>query len=76
MQKKEVREATYELTDDSEIVRDLESQPTSKNPMVQRIIAAIEKSYDVTVEDAEALLQVIKENQMPVRFDSPFGADK
>ncbi|MBI1924608.1 hypothetical protein HYR99_10185 [Candidatus Poribacteria bacterium] len=43
-----------------------------KNPMAQRIIEAVEKSHDVTIEDAEALLQVIKENQMPVRFDSPF----
>ena len=42
--------------------------------MAQRIIEAVEKSYDVTMEDAEALLQVINENQMPVRFDSPFKA--
>ena len=51
-----------------------ESEPkqTGKNPMAQRIIEAVEKSHEVTIEDAEALLQVIKENQMPVRFDSPF----
>ena len=47
---------------------------TSKNPMAQRIIEAVEKSYDVTMEDAETLLRVIKENQMSVRFDSPFEA--
>ena len=51
-----------------------ESEPkqTGKNPMAQRIIEAVEKSHDVTMEDAEALLKVIKENQIPVRFDSPF----
>ena len=49
-----------------------EPKQTGKNPMAQRIIEAVEKSHDVTIEDAEALLQVIKENQMPVRFDSPF----
>ena len=51
-----------------------ESEPkqTGKNPMAQRIIEAVEKSHDVTMEDAEALLKVIKENQMSVRFDSPF----
>ena len=52
----------------------VKQQQTVKNPMAQRIIEAVEKSYDVTMEDAEALLQVIKENQMPVRFDSPFKA--
>ena len=49
-----------------------EPKQTGKNPMAQRIIEAVEKSHEVTIEDAEALLQVIKENQMPVRFDSPF----
>ena len=51
-------------------------KPTSKNPIAQRIIEAVEKSHDVTLEDAEVLLQVIKANQMPVRFDSPFAANE
>ena len=49
---------------------------TGKNPIAQRIIDAVEKSQDVTLEDAEILLQVIKENEMPVRFNSPFAAKK
>ena len=49
-----------------------ETMETVKNPMARRILEAIDKSHDVTMEDAEALLKVIKENQMPVRFDSPF----
>ncbi|MCE2396541.1 hypothetical protein J4G02_18575 [Candidatus Poribacteria bacterium] len=76
MRKKEAQEVTDELASDSEIVEDLESKPMVKNPMAQRIIKAVEKSYDVTMEDAEALLQVIKENRRPVRLDSSFGADK
>ena len=76
LQDKEAWEATHELARDLEIAKGLEAQPTGKNPMAQRIIEAVEQSYDVTMEEAEAWLQVIKENQMPVRFDSPFGADK
>ncbi len=76
MRKTEARETTHELAGDSEIVEDLGSKPMVKNPMAQRIIEVVEKSYDVTLEDAEALLQVIKESQMPVRFDSSFGADR
>ena len=49
---------------------------TDKNPIAQRIIDAVEKSQDVTLEDAEILLQVIKENQMPVRFNSSIAAKK
>ncbi len=67
--------ATHELASDPEIAKRLESKWTGKNPIVQRIIEAVEKSQDVTLEDAEILLQVIKENQMPVRFDSPFTAN-
>ena len=48
---------------------------TIKNPVAQRIIEAIEQSYDVTIEDAEALLQAIKENQRHVRFDPLFEAN-
>ena len=73
---KEGWEATHELANDPEITKSLESKPTGKNPIVGRIIEAVEKSHDVTLEDAEVLLQVIKENQMPVRFDSPFAANE
>ena len=76
LQDKEAWAATHELGNDSEIAKNLGSKPTGKNPIVQRIIEAVEKSHDVTLEDAEALLQAIKENQMPVRFDSPFAANE
>ena len=76
LQKKETREATHELASHPEIAKSLEPKPIAKNPIAQSIIEAIEKSYDVTMEDAEALLQVIKENQMPMRFNSPFGANE
>jgi uncharacterized protein (DUF433 family) len=56
----------------AEATKQMESEQmqTIKNPMARRIIEAVEKSYDVTMEDVEALLQVIKENQIPVRFKS------
>ena len=76
LQDKEGRAATHQLASDLEIVKSLGSKSISKNPIVQRIIGAVEKSHDVTLEDAEILLQVIKENQMPVRFDSPFAANE
>ena len=76
LQDKEAWGATHELASDPENAEDLEPKSTCKNPMAQRIIEAIEKSHDVTLEDAEALLQVIKKNQMPVRFDSSFAANK
>lgn len=38
-----------------------------------RILAAINKSHDVTPEDAEALLNAIKEGEIPMRFDSAFN---
>ena len=37
-----------------------------------RILEAINKSHDMTPEDAEALLNAIKEGEIPMRFDSPF----
>ena len=76
LQDKEAWAATHELAIDPEIAKSLEPKPTDKNPIVGRIIEAVEKSHDVTLEDAEALLQAIKENQMPVRFDSPFTANE
>ena len=76
MQDKEALEGSHESAGDAEIAKSLDPKLGGKNPMAQRIIEAVEKSYDVTMEDAEALLQVIKENQIPVRFDSPFGANE
>ncbi len=38
----------------------------------KQILEAINKSYDVTTEDAEALLHSIKEGEIPMRFDSDF----
>ena len=73
---KEAWTATQELTSDTQIAKSLGSKLTGKNLMAQRIIEAVEKSHDFTLEDAEALLQVIKKNQMPVRFDSPFVANE
>ena len=73
LQDKEAWEATHKLTHDAEIGKSLKTKSTDKNPIVGRIIEAVEKSHDVTLEDAEVLLQVIKENQMPVRFDAPFA---
>ena len=37
-----------------------------------RILAAINKSHHVTPEDAKALLDSIKEGEIPMRFDSVF----
>ena len=53
-----------------------EPKAAGKNPIAQRIIDAVEKSYDVTMEDAEALLRVIKENQQPVQFEPTFKVNR
>ena len=76
LQDKKAWEATHGLAGDSGIAESLEAKPMGKNPIVQRIIEAVEQSQDVTQKDAEILLQVIKENQMPVGFDSPFAANE
>ena len=68
LQDKEAWEATHELANDPEVAKSLESKPTGKNPMAQRIIETVEKSQDVTLEDAEVLLQVIKENQIGLTY--------
>ena len=38
----------------------------------QQILKVINKSHDVTMEDAEALLHAIKEGEIPTRFDCDF----
>ena len=37
-----------------------------------QILAAINRSHQVSIEDAEALLQSIKDGEIPMRFDSAF----
>ncbi len=44
-------------------------EPTGKP---KKILTAINKSHQVTKEDADALLQSIREGEIPVRFDSVF----
>ena len=49
---------------------------TEKNPIAQRLIAAMEKPPHLTHEDVEALHQSIEEGKMPVKFDSPLEPDE
>ena len=49
---------------------------TKKNPIVQRLIAAMEKPPHLTHEDVEALRQSIEEEKIPIKFDSPFEPDE
>ena len=56
-------ESLGDLQDSSKLKR--KGQP-------KQILASINKSHDVTREDAEALLNAIKEGEIPMRFDSPF----
>ena len=37
-----------------------------------QVLAALNRSYQVSIEDAEALLQSIKEGEIPIRFDFAF----
>ncbi len=76
LQDKEGQAAAHQLASGQEIAESSGAKPTSKNPIARRIIEAVEKSHDVTLEDADILIQVIKENQMPMRFDSPFAANE
>ena len=50
-----------------------DSSKLKRNGQPRRILAAINKSHDVTPEDAEALLNAIKEREIPMRFDSGFN---
>ncbi len=45
------------------------SEPTGQPTQV---LAALNRSHRVSIEDAEALLQSIKEGEIPIRFDSDF----
>lgn len=55
--------------DSSKLKRKRKGQP-------KRILAAINKSHDMTPADAEALLNAIKEGEIPMRFDSPSTSRK
>ena len=48
-----------------------DSSKLKRKGQPKRILAAINKSHDVTPEDAKALLNAIKEGKIPMRFNSP-----
>ena len=54
----------------------LETPPNSPKPeptgRPTQVLAALNRSHQVSIEDAEALLQSIKEGEIPIRFDSDF----
>ena len=49
-----------------------EASKLKRKGQPERILAAINKSHHVTPEDAKALLDSIKEGEIPMRFDSVF----
>lgn len=49
------------------------SEKPKRKGQPKQILEAINKSHDVTMEDAEALLQSIKAGEIPMQFDSPFA---
>lgn len=53
-----------------------DSSKLKRKGQPKRILAAINKSRDMTPEDAEALLNAIKEGEIPMRFDSVFDEEK
>ena len=54
----------------------LGTPPDSSKPaptgQPSQVLAAINRSQQVSIEDAEALLQSIKDGEIPMRFDSVF----
>ena len=54
----------------------LETLPDSPKPeptgQATQVLAALNRSHQVSREDAETLLQSIKEGKIPIRFDSDF----
>ena len=38
-----------------------------------QVLAAVNRSHQVSIEDAETLLQSIKDGEIPIRFDSTFN---
>lgn len=51
----------------------LKPEPTGQP---SQVLAAINRSDQVSIEDAEALLQSIKDGEIPMRFDSVFDESK
>ena len=49
-----------------------DSSKLKRKGQPKRILAAINKSHDMTPEDAKALLNAIKKGEIPMRFDSVF----
>ena len=49
-----------------------DSSKLKRKGQPKRILASINKSHDVTPEDAEALLNAIKDGKILMRFDSVF----
>ena len=49
---------------------------TGKNPIAQRLIAAMEKPPHLIHEDVDVLRQSIEEGKIPIKFDSPFESDE
>ena len=49
-----------------------DSSKLKRKGQPRRILEAINKSHHVTLEDAKALLDSIKEGEIPMRFDSVF----
>lgn len=56
--------------------KDIRNPESIQNPnpagKPKQILTAINKSHQVTKEDADALLQSIKEGEIPTQFDSVF----
>lgn len=50
-----------------------DSSKLKRRGQPRRILEAINKSHHVTLEDAKALLDLIKEGEIPMRFDSVFN---
>ena len=50
----------------------LESPKPPPTGQPTQVLAAINRSHEMSMEDAEALLQSIKEGEIPIRFDSNF----
>ncbi len=62
------------LTENLENPQD--SSKLKRKGQPKRILAAINKSHRVTLEDAKALLDSIKAGEIPMRFDSAFDEEK
>ena len=52
-----------------------QEQKTEKNPIVQHLIAVMEKPPHLTHEDIETLRQSIEEGKIPIKFDSPLDPE-